>query len=90
MNASALTFELPPELVELVAERAAELVAERHEPKGSEPWIGVEQAADHLACKPHRIYSLVHRRAIPYRKDGSRLLFRRSELDRWLDQSAPA
>ena len=26
---------------------------------------------------------LVHDRAIPHRKDGSRLLFRRSDLDRW-------
>jgi excisionase family DNA binding protein len=61
-------------------ERLRVLVAER----GPEQWVGVKEAADHLACKPQRIYNLVHERAIPHRKDGSRLLFRLSELDEWL------
>lgn len=52
---------------------------------GPEPWIGVADAADHLACKRQRIYDLVHDRAIPHRKDGARLLFKRSALDEWLD-----
>ena len=51
-----------------------------------EAWVGVEQAAEHLGCKPQRIYNLVHARAIPYRKDGSRLLFRLSDLDGWLER----
>ena len=51
-----------------------------------EAWVGVEQAAEHLGCKPQRIYNLVHARAIPYRKDGSRLLFRLSDLDAWLER----
>jgi excisionase family DNA binding protein len=50
----------------------------------AELWIGVQQAAEHIACKPQRIYDLVSQRAIPHRKDGSRLLFRRNELDDWL------
>jgi len=51
-----------------------------------EAWVGVEQAAEHLGCKPQRIYNLVHARAIPYRKEGSRLLFRLSDLDDWLER----
>jgi excisionase family DNA binding protein len=51
----------------------------------SEPWVGVERAAEHLGCRRQRIYNLVSERAIPHRKDGSRLLFRLSELDAWLD-----
>jgi excisionase family DNA binding protein len=51
-----------------------------------EAWVGVEQAAEHLGCKPQRIYNLVHARAIPYRKEGSRLLFRLSDLDGWLER----
>ena len=51
-----------------------------------EAWVGVEQAAEHLGCKPQRIYNLVHARAIPYRKEGSRLLFRLSDLDAWLER----
>ena len=86
---SDLALTLPPEFVERIAERAAELVAERST-NGAEPWIGVEQAAEHLACAKHRIYALVHQRAIPFRKEGARLLFRRSELDASLDEGGAA
>jgi excisionase family DNA binding protein len=40
--------------------------------------------AEHLSCGRSRVYALVSAGRIPYRKDGSRLLFRRSELDGWL------
>lgn len=79
----ALSLSLPAELVEIVAERAAELVEERRV-GGVEPWIGVGDASAHLACPRSRIYALVSAGRIPHRKDGSRLLFRRSELDEWL------
>jgi len=36
---------------------------------------------------PGAIRNLVARRAIPYRKVGGRLLFLRSEIDRWIDNS---
>ena len=84
-NGSGLSLAVPPELVEAVAERVAELLVERHAPE-PEPWIGVEQAADHLACPKSRLYALVSAGRIPHRKDGSRLLFRRTELDDWLEQ----
>jgi excisionase family DNA binding protein len=78
-----LTMTLPEELVELVAERPAEIVAGRrlHEP---EPWISVPEAAKHLSAPRSRIYSLVESGRIPHARDGTKLLFRRSELDRWL------
>jgi excisionase family DNA binding protein len=78
-----LTFELPAEAVEQIAVRAAELVAERS-PNGSEPWIGVAEAAEHLGCTKSRVYSLISARRIPHEKDGSRVLFRRSVLDHWI------
>lgn len=70
---------VPDELVEKIAERAAQLVIERvrHEPEG---YIGVQEAADFLACPTSRIYALVSSRRIPHYRDGSRLLFDRSEL----------
>jgi excisionase family DNA binding protein len=83
MTASTLMLELPAELVEQIAARAAELVTERQDEP--EPWIGVEQAAEHLGgTSSSRIYSLVSARRIPYSKDGSRLLFKRSALDEWV------
>ena len=63
----------------------AQLRAKLGEASGAlEPWVGVHEAATHLNCRPHRVYDLVSNRVIPYRKDGSRLLFRLSELDEWL------
>jgi excisionase family DNA binding protein len=64
-------------------ERLRGLVA-NDDANGPEPWIGVAAAAEHLACKRQRIYDLVHADRIPHHHDGSRLLFRRSELDAWL------
>lgn len=84
-----VSFALPPEFVEAVADRAADLLARRLDSR-PEPWIGVDDAAEHLACPVSRIYRLVslakggrQANAIPYCKDGQRLLFRRSELDAW-------
>jgi len=76
---TALKFDVPDEFVELVAERAAQLVAERiqSEPKG---YLDVQGAADYLTCPTSRIYALVSSKRIPHYRDGSRLLFDRSEL----------
>jgi excisionase family DNA binding protein len=79
--ARAVLEELAGDPVAL--ERLRELVGDGG---GLESWVGVQRAAEHLGCRPQRIYNLVHDRAIPYRKDGSRLLFRLAELDEWLER----
>lgn len=76
---TALALDLPNELVELVAERAAELVAERTKDQ-AEGFLDVGGAAEFLACPTSRIYSLVSTKRIPHYRDGSRLLFVRTEL----------
>ncbi len=51
------------------------------------------EAAAHLGCKPQRIYDLVCRRAssgIPHAKEGGRLLFKLSQLDRWIASGGAA
>jgi excisionase family DNA binding protein len=80
-----VTLELPPELIEVIARRAAQIVLEtqREQP---EPWLGAEAAAAYLASEKSRIYALVSKRAIPFHKDGTRLLFRASELDRFVEE----
>lgn len=75
------SITLPPEFVEAVALKVAEILSAREAP---EPWIGVDAAARHLSCGRSRIYALVSANRIPHRKDGSRVLLRRSELDAWL------
>jgi excisionase family DNA binding protein len=75
-----LTVVLPEELVERIARKAAALV--EREP---EAWVGVPEAAAHLNAPKSRVYALVESGRLPHEKDGTRLLFRRSELDRWLE-----
>ena len=79
------SVSLPVELVEVIAERAAAIVR-GNPPVGPEPWLGVPEAAGHLACPSSRIYALVSVGRIPHHRDGSRLLFRRSELDAWVER----
>jgi excisionase family DNA binding protein len=83
-----LTLDVPPDLVEAIAQRAAEIVAARLGPAEREPWMNSEQAAAYLGCKRQRIHELVHERRLTYRKDGSRLLFRPSDLERYVERGA--
>lgn len=82
MLRAQLALTLPAELIDAIAKRAAELVG-TPEP---ESWIGVDDAAAHLCCPKSRVYRLVSRRSIPFEKDGARLLFKRSELDLWVQR----
>ncbi|MEK6273223.1 MAG: helix-turn-helix domain-containing protein [Actinomycetota bacterium] len=85
---SLIGVELPPEFVELIAERVAELLADRHPSSEPPPYLTVDQAAEYLACKPKRVYDLCSQRRLPFRKDGSRTLLRRADLDAYLEGSA--
>lgn len=82
-----LSFEALDGWLEVLARRVAELVAARAADT-PEPWVGVHGAAAHIGCKPQRVYDLVYRKdetRIPHRKEGGRLLFKLSQLDRWID-----
>jgi excisionase family DNA binding protein len=79
-------LRIDDETLDRLADAVADRLASRR-PADAEHWVGVERAAEHLACKPQRIYNLVHDRAIPHRKDGGRLLFRLSELDATLSSN---
>lgn len=68
-----------------VLARIADLVAERVTP-ASPAWMNAEQAADRIAAPVSRVYALAACKPprIPVHRDGSRLLFRPEELDRWV------
>jgi hypothetical protein len=69
-------------MLDLLAERLAEREASA---KGSASggWIrGAAAAAAYLGCPRSRVYDLVARDEVLYRKDGSRLMFR----PEWLDE----
>ena len=81
------TLALPPAFVEAIARRAAAIVTESTAGT-AQPFIGVDEAAEHLACKPQRIYDLVSQGRLDCHRDGRRLLFRRSDLDAYLARTA--
>jgi excisionase family DNA binding protein len=84
----ALSIGIPPEFVEAIAQRAAEIVLERQGATDAAPYLTVDEAASYLRCRPKRIYDLCSQRRLPFVKDGSRTLLRRVDLDAYLEDSA--
>lgn len=77
---AALLAELSDADLDLLAERLAPRLAV----PVADQWLTVTEAAEYLRCPKSRLYSLVSARRVPFSKDGSRTLFRRSELDAWV------
>jgi excisionase family DNA binding protein len=79
-------------LIDGLDEAALRALAEKLQPYLPEPareantWLSVPEAAAYLRCPTSRIYALKSADRIPFHLDGSRLLFRRSELDAWIRQ----
>lgn len=85
LRATGLFLPLPAELIDAIAEKITIRLA-TDASKTAEPWLGVHEAANYLACSPKRIYDLVATRRLRVARDGRRLLFRRSWLDATLDR----
>lgn len=80
-----LALTLPPEALEAIAQRAAELLAERLPAGPTSPYLTPAEAAEYLRCtSKQRIYDLVHQGALVPRRDGTRLLLHRDTLDAYL------
>jgi excisionase family DNA binding protein len=78
-----LAITLTDEQVNEIAARAAELLADRQ--PATSPWLDTKGAADHIAASPGRIHDLVQLGHLTPRRDGRRLLFRRQDLDAYLE-----
>jgi excisionase family DNA binding protein len=77
--------EIDDALIERIARRAAELVRQWNGSADADPWLrGADRIAAYIDCSRSRVYALVSARRIPIHHDGSALIARRSELDRWL------
>ncbi len=80
-----ISVDIGDELVERIAERAAELVAGRQEETTGDGWLrGADKIAAYIDAPRSRVYGLAAARRIPVHHDGSALIARRSELDAWL------
>lgn len=78
---TTLTVDIPSELVEVIAARAAELLQARSDDR----WMGAKEASTYLAVPVSSIHKLSAARAIPAEQDvaGGKLYFKRSALDTW-------
>jgi excisionase family DNA binding protein len=79
---------LAPETLELIADRVGALLAARESTPAS-PWLDVSETAAYLRCSRQRIYDLVSAGRLRPAKDGSRSLFHRDWLDRYLLAERP-
>jgi excisionase family DNA binding protein len=84
----SVSFELPAEVIEAIATKAAEIVvaelnaSTHHEPL--DPWMTTLAAASYLQLSPEAVRARARRGTIPAHRDGQRLLFHRDELDSYL------
>lgn len=79
----ALLEQLGPDDLAELAERLRPLLQAQAE-HGTASWLDAAETAEYLRCPRSRVYALVSAKRIPHHKDGSRLLFNRDELDRWV------
>jgi len=82
-----MRIEIDDELVDQIARRAAQLLAQKPPGASSEPdgWLrGAAKIAEYIDCPRSRVYGLVAAHQIPIHRDGSALIARRSDLDAWL------
>ena len=79
----SLQIEIDDELVERIAQRAAELLAGRQ--NDEDGWLrGADKIAAYIDSPRSRVYALVSADRIPVHHDGSALIAHRAELDLWL------
>jgi excisionase family DNA binding protein len=88
---SGLTLNLPPEVVEQLAQRVADILQERagEERTSAEAarWLTIAQAAAHIGARPQRIYDLRQSGRLSRHGDGRRALIDRHELDQLITRT---
>jgi hypothetical protein len=86
-RANLPSLPVPDSLIEVVAERAAELVADRLEARDGSGWLrGADAIAAYIDAPTSRVYALAacKPQRIPVHRDGSALVAKRSDLDGWM------
>jgi len=81
-----LRIILPVDSLQELAALVAGILAERDAFAPPSPYLSVPEAAEYLRWPRKRVHNLTAAGAIPHFKHGNRILFRRDELDRWLEQ----
>lgn len=84
-----IAIELTPDQLEVIAERVAEIVAERHQPPSAPDLLTVAEAAELMRCERKRVYRLLSDGRLPRVRDGGRVLVERAEVERHLRGEPP-
>lgn len=84
MSGLPIQVDLPDEVLEQIARRVADLLLDQA--PEADPWLNVTEAAEHCRCSTQRIYDLKSQGRLQAGQDGTRVLFRRSTLDAYLER----
>jgi Helix-turn-helix domain len=88
LTSREFAISVPDELLEALAQRAAAIVLERQREEPAARWLyGARAAAEYLGWPVKRVTNKVAAGAIPHHRNGGRLMFNTSELDRRLRDS---
>lgn len=83
----AFITELVTEAVDSAMERQHnELANLKNKKDQREEILNAEQAAAHLHIAKQTLYTLTSKRKVPFYKNGKKILFRRGDLDDWLNK----
>jgi excisionase family DNA binding protein len=84
-----LTGVTVDELLDLLADKVAAKVEARLAARQTAPdrLLDVREAADRLGVSTHTIYKRKEKGLIPFIKNGSKLLFKPSDLDAYVEQN---
>ena len=74
------------ELIELIQEGIAKSSLGQSVNNTPEKFIGITEASAFLQIAIPTIYNLTSKHEIPHLKKGKKLLFRLSELEKWMDE----
>ena len=82
------TFEKLPYAVKQLNEKLDRLIElQGKESQERDHFMTVNQLSEYLPEKPSKftVYGWVSRRTIPFHKEGKKLLFKKSEIDQWIE-----
>jgi excisionase family DNA binding protein len=83
---SPLSLAIPPDLLDEIARRVANILEDRDTGTGhgTSPFLTTAEAAAYLRCGRQRVFDLTSQGRLRVHKDGSRSLYRREDLDAYL------
>ncbi len=91
MDFTKVTFETLPQAVSTLISKVDYLEqlfkAQAQLNTENTQWLSIDELCNYLPGKPAKatIYGKVHKREIPHKKIGKRLVFLKSDIDEWIN-----